>query len=79
MGIVLIPTCHNVVSEHRYTSTYDLRDMGLGHDYCGEIDTNVIAWYRSLGTLIPRSSWDWFRPLHAWRVSCRVRICVPWL
>ena len=32
--------------------------MGLGHCYCGEIDTSVIAWYRSLGTRIPRSSWD---------------------
>ena len=31
--------------------------MGLGHGYCGESDTSVIAWYRSLGTLIPRSSW----------------------
>ena len=38
--------------------------MGLGHGYCGEIDTGVIAWSRSLGTLIPRSSWDGFRPLH---------------
>ena len=35
----------------------DMRDMGLGHGYCGEIDTSIIAWYRSLGTRIPRSSW----------------------
>ena len=28
--------------------------MGLGHGYVGEIDTNVTAWYRSLGTQIPR-------------------------
>ena len=44
--------------------------------YCGEIDTSIIAWYRSLRTRIPRSSWDGFRPLHAWCVSCCVRICV---
>ena len=37
--------------------------MGLGHCYCGEIDTSIIAWYRSLGIRIPRSSWDEFRPL----------------
>ena len=47
--------------------------MGLGHGYFGEIDTSVIAWYRSLGTLIHKSSWDGFSPLHAW---C-VQICVP--
>ena len=47
-----------MVSKHRYMTTKGLRDIGLGHSYCGEIDTNVIAWYRSLGTLIPRSSWD---------------------
>ena len=51
--------------------------MGLGHCYCGEIDTRVIAWYQSLGTRTPRSSWDRFRPLHAWCVSCCVQICVP--
>ena len=55
---------------------YYMRDMGLDHGYCGEINTSVIAWYRSLGTLIPRSSWDGFRPLHAWCVSCCVRISV---
>ena len=37
-----------MVSEHRYTTTKGLRDMGLGHGYCHEIDTNVIAWYQSL-------------------------------
>ena len=46
-----------MVSKHRYTTTKGLRDIGLGHGYCGEINTNVIAWYQSLGTLIPRSSW----------------------
>ena len=24
---------HNLVSEHRYTSTYGLRDLGLGHGH----------------------------------------------
>ena len=37
-----------MVTEYRYTTTKGLRDMGLGHGYCGEIDTNVIAWCRSL-------------------------------
>ena len=60
-------------------STYGLRDMGLGNGYYGEIDISVIAWYHILGRLIPRSSWDGFRPLHAWCVSCCVRICVPCL
>ena len=32
--------------------------MGLGHNYYGDIDTSVIAWYWSLGTQIPKSSWD---------------------
>ena len=53
--------------------------MGLGHDYYGEIDTNIIAWSQSLGTRIPRSSWDRFRPLHALCVSCRSLMCVPCL
>ena len=65
-----------MVSKHRYMTTKGLRDIGLGHSYCGEIDTNVIAWYRSLGTLIPRSSWDGFRSLHVWCISCCVWLCV---
>ena len=78
-SMVLILARHNIVSEHRYTNTQGLRDMGLGHDYCGEIDISVIAWSRSLGAGVPRSSWDGFRPLHTLCVSCCVLICVPCL
>ena len=49
---------HSMVSEHRYTTTYGLRDMGLGHGYCGEIDTSVTAWYRSLCARVPRTRWE---------------------
>ena len=33
--------------------------MGLGHGYCGEINTSVIDWYRSLDTRIPKTRWAW--------------------
>ena len=42
--------CHSMVSKHRYTTTWSLRDIGLGHGYCCEIYTSVIAWCLSLGS-----------------------------
>ena len=47
--------CHGLVSELRYTNTYNLRGMGLGHDIYGASDTNVTAWYHSLGIHSPRA------------------------
>ena len=35
---------HSMVSEHRYTTTLGLRDIGFDHGYFGEIDISVIAW-----------------------------------
>ena len=35
----------------------------------------VTIWYQSISMRLPRASWDGFRPLHAFCVSC----CTTWL
>ena len=45
--------------ESSYPTSISLRGMGLGQDIYGAYDTNVTAWYQSLGIRTPKALWAW--------------------